>query len=77
MLYFIPFLQPYVGVFYRHAFVDGGDDYDSIGARVGAFLPFRYGSYLGIGAVFEKILNCPDYRNCEGWSPELTIGVSF
>ena len=80
VLYFVPVVKPYVGAFYRHYFLtDEFDDIDSIGGRVGAYIVPGGGSYIGLGAVYEKQLGCEDngFRDCDSWYPELTIGFAL
>lgn len=80
VLWFVPVIKPYVGAFYRHYFLsEGFEDIDSIGGRAGAYLVSGSGSYLGLGAVYEKLLDCQDddFRDCDSWYPELTLGFSF
>ena len=78
VLHFVPVLKPYVGAFYQHAFVtDGFDDFDSVGARAGAFWVSGGGSYLGGGVVFEQILDCPEFTDCSRVAPELTLSIAF
>jgi len=80
VLYFVPVIKPYLGAFYRHYFLTGDfDDLDSIGGRVGAYIVPGAGSYVGLGAVYEKMLSCEDsaFRDCDGWYPEITIGFSL
>ena len=78
VLYFVPFLKPYLGVFYEHGFVgDGFRDYDSVGGRAGAFWVSNGGSYFGAGAVFEQTLDCPEFRDCFQILPEVIVAISF
>jgi len=78
VLHMVPVIKPYVGGFWKRYLI--GDDYkdfSSVGARMGAYLmPSR--TYLGIGAVYEHILDCKDViLECDSWYPELTFGVSL
>lgn len=78
VLYFVPKIQPYVGAFYRHTFINNYDDLDSVGARAGViFTPGRL--VLGAGAVYERQLSCEDGQvlDCDDVYPEVTIGVVF
>lgn len=80
ILHFVPVLKPYVGAFYRHYFLSGGyDDLNSVGGRVGAYFVMDSGSYIGLGAIYEKFLGCDsgEFRDCDGWYPELSFGFSF
>ena len=79
VLWFVPYLKPYAGVFYRHVFVGSPfDDFDSLGTRAGAFWVSGGGSYFGGGVVYEQIVKgCPSGADCSTWYPELTLSLSF
>jgi hypothetical protein len=81
IFHFVPVLKPYVGVFYRHTFVTGGyDDYDQVGARGGLFyVPRNGGSYVGAGAVYDRLLDCESsaFIECDSVYPEIFFGVSI
>jgi hypothetical protein len=76
VLHFVPVLKPYVGVFYRHTFVESFDDWDSVGARGGAIYVPNGPVFVGLGAVYERLLDC-QLDDCDTIGPELLIGVSF
>jgi hypothetical protein len=76
VLFFVPVLKPYAGGFYRHWFVSGQDDIDSLGARGGLFYVSGSGSYLGGGVVYEKYVTGCD-KDCSQVYPEVSISLSF
>jgi hypothetical protein len=75
----IPSVQPYVGVFYRRVFVDDLSDLNSVGTRVGAYLPIGPNTHFGLGGVYEKYLDCnqSSYHSCDDFYPEISFTVSF
>lgn len=83
VFHFVPVLKPYVGTFYRHYFV--GDDFgdlDSVGARAGANIVMggggSYTSYIGLGAIYEHMLDCNEaVLDCDSVYPEFSFGFSF
>jgi hypothetical protein len=72
-------VRPYVGVFHRHAFIDGYADQDSLGARAGAFLLSGRNAYFGVGLAQEAHINCDRnaYAACAETYPELLFAVMF
>lgn len=79
VLWFVPVLKPYAGMFYRHVFLGAPfDDFDSLGTRAGAFWVSGGGSYFGGGVVYEQIVKgCPDGWDCSSWYPELALSISL
>jgi hypothetical protein len=80
VLHFVPTIKPYVGIFYRHTFVADYDDYDQVGGRLGVYIiPSRSRMFVGVGAVYERLLGCDDddFLDCDEVYPELSFGVSF
>lgn len=73
----VPTVHPYIGTFYRHWFVGGGqDDLDSAGGRLGIITsqdPF----YVSAGVVYERFLFCEAGSACSTIAPELSFGISF
>jgi hypothetical protein len=71
--------MPYVGGFYKHAFIKGWDDTDSLGARIGLTWDLSGRLMASGGVVYEHNLGCestPDQAlQCDRWMPEL--GLSF
>lgn len=78
VLWFVPVLKPYVGAFFRHAFIgDGVNDVESIGARAGAFWVSGGGSYFGGGVVYETEVTECNGDHCTQVYPELALSLSF
>jgi hypothetical protein len=78
VLWFVPVLKPYVGAFFRHAFIgDGYNDVESIGARAGAFWVSGGGSYFGGGVVYETVVSECGGDACTQVYPELALSLSF
>jgi hypothetical protein len=81
VFHMVPVLKPYVGVFYRHTFVgEGIEDLDHVGGRLGAYImPRMSRTYVGGGAVYERLLDCDDgsFYDCDEVYPEISIGISF
>ena len=73
-------MKPYLGVFYRHTFVVGHDDFDGLGARIGAYYaPASARAYFGGGLVYEHVLDCSHdaFVSCDATYPEAFLGTSF
>jgi len=72
--YYLPLkkVQPYIGPFYQHTFIEGRDDYDSYGYRLGAAFNASRNSYGAIGFVHEFYSTGGD-----NIYPEILFGVSF
>ena len=72
-------LNPYVGGFYRRAYIDGLPDINSMGARAGVFLNAGRNAYIGIGAVYESYIDCNStvYRSCNDTYPEVSFTIAF
>ena len=79
VLYQTQTVKPYVGGFYRRAYVDGLPDLNSIGVRGGVYFQTGRSAYLGIGGVYETYQDCEEsrYRKCESTYPELSFTVAF
>jgi hypothetical protein len=80
VFHFVQYVKPYVGVFYRHTFISGYDDFDHIGARAGVFFAPKSGVFfVGAGAAYEHLLNCSDglLIDCDDVYPEVFVGASF
>jgi len=77
--YLLPYLYPvipYVGVFYRHTFIEYYDDQDHLGGRVGLLISIDDRFMLGGGMVMEYALTgCTS--ECLDYYPELTINFTF
>jgi hypothetical protein len=72
-------LFPYVGGFYRRVFYSDETPLNSIGGRVGAYVPMGNRVYAGAGAVFEQQLDCDTriYQYCNTLYPEFTLAITF
>jgi len=79
VFYQVPRVNPYVGGFYRRAYIDGLPDISSVGARAGVYLNAGRNAYIGIGAVYESYLDCSTtvYRSCEDTYPEVSFTIAF
>ena len=80
VFHFVPVVKPYVGGFYRHAFVSNREDVDYAGARAGLYLsPGKSRLSFGAGAVYERVLDCSDglIVECDSVYPEFTFGISL
>ncbi len=72
-------LNPYAGGFARHWFVLEGDvdPRSSVGARGGVYSRAGDSLMLGIGVVYEVILDCDDGGACDSVYPELSLSLVF
>jgi len=72
-------LQPYVGVFYRHAVISGLPSINSVGARAGVYFASGPRSVVGVGLAYESYLNCQVaiYGACSETYPEISIIFRF
>lgn len=72
-------IKPYVGVFYRRAYIENLPDLESVGARVGMLIASGRNRYLGVGAVVESYLDCTEttYRSCNDSYPEISFTFAF
>lgn len=72
-------ISPYLGAYYQRTFIDGYSDLNSLGGRVGAYKNTRGPAMFGVGAVYEKYLDCQEstYNDCDDWYPELLFGTTF
>jgi len=75
----VPSVHPYVGVFFRHVFIENYSDLNSVGARGGAYLPVGPNMNLGFGGVYESYLDCNEssYHSCSEFYPEISFTISF
>ncbi|HKB59874.1 MAG TPA: hypothetical protein VKC56_07475 [Gallionellaceae bacterium] len=51
-------VKPYVGAFYRRTQVTGQPDFNSAGARAGAYISASRHAAFGLGIVEERFLSC-------------------
>ena len=74
-------IKPYAGVFWRKTFVTGDNplhlpDYNSYGGRLG--IAYRKGgSFLAVGAVYEKFEDDVFSDDTDVWYPEIAFWISF
>jgi len=71
--------RPYVGAFYTHAFVHNEDDLDSVGCRGGVYVVQDDRWFVGVGAVYETVLECNEkvHDSCEDIYSEISISFTF
>ena len=77
--YYLPISQkfrPYVGAFIRETFVDGYDNFESVGARGGVAMISK-NSYVSVGYAYEQFSACAYNDECSTSYPELIFGLSF
>lgn len=74
----VPVVKPYLGTFYRHAFVFDFPDLDSIGGRGGLYFVADH-AYVGAGLVYEHWLGCEDngFVGCDEVYPEIVLAITF
>jgi len=79
VFYQIPWLNPYIGGFYRRAYVDGLPDISSVGGRAGVYFAAGRNAYIGVGAVYESYIDCKKtvYRSCNDTYPEVSFTIAF
>lgn len=73
----VPVLHPYFGGYYRHGFVDGAEDLNVLGARLGASWVNDRLVWLSGGMVIERSLKCPDTGSCNAVFPEIMLALRF
>lgn len=79
VFYEVETIKPYVGVFYRRNFIEGRDDVNTVGVRAGGLFLIGKRSYLGVGMVYDKYLNCSNspFSSCSDTYPEIIVAVTF
>ena len=72
-------VQPYVGIFYRHAVVDGRDNINSVGGRAGIVIESGSNAYISAGFVHETYRDCQATvnRTCSETYPEISLTFGF
>jgi len=75
----VPVVKPYVGVFYRRAYVDNLPDINSVGGRAGVYVGAGRNAYIGLGAAYESYIDCNTsiYKSCSSTYPELSFMIAF
>ena len=71
--------KPYLGVFYNRTFIEGLDDSDALGYRVGAFMPAGKKTYIGFGVVHTELQDCTEtlFVSCSDTYTELSFMISI
>jgi len=79
VFYQVPSVKPYIGAFYRRAYVDGLPDIDSVGGRAGIYVQAGRNAFVGAGAVYESYLDCNKtiYSSCSSTYPEVSFTFAF
>jgi tetratricopeptide (TPR) repeat protein len=75
VFYDIPYVKPYGGLFWRHSFIEGANDFDEVGVRAGINIPLNNRSYLGAGLVYQYALQCNG--DCSSVNPEIMAAILF
>ena len=72
-------VKPYVGVFYRHTYIDNLPDLDSVGGRAGVYIVGGKNVYFGIGGVYESYIDCDQstYSSCSDTYAEFSLTFAF
>jgi hypothetical protein len=77
----IPVVKPYLGAFYRHAFVPDFSDVDYLGGRAGIYLVPPAGRLsISGGAAYERVLDCGDgfrFTDCDSFYPEIAFNLAL
>ena len=77
--YYIPFspdVHLYLGAFYRHWFLSGLDDADSVGGRLGIVLR-QEPTFLSLGAAYEHVVSTCHAKHCGTLYPEVSVSLLF
>ena len=79
IVYQSTFIQPYVGVFYRHAVVDGHSNLNSAGGKTGIIIESGSNAYISAGFVHETYRDCQATvnRTCSETYPEISLTFGF
>ncbi len=80
VFYQVPYVNPYLGAFFRAYFIEDRDDFTSWGARAGISIPVHETSYIGGGIVYERLFDCDqgDFgTDCDQFYPEVAFSISF
>ena len=72
-------VKPYVGIFYRRAYIENLPDLESQGARAGVYFASGKNIYIGVGGVYESYLSCTEtvYRSCDDTYSEISVTFAF
>jgi hypothetical protein len=79
VMHFVPTVKPYVGTFFRRYFIgDDIDDFNSLGALAGLYFVPNPRFYVGLGAVYEHLLDCNEQLfECDDVYPEFSLLFSL
>ena len=71
--------KPYLGAFYNRTYIEGFNDSDAMGYRVGAFMPAGKKTYIGLGIVHTELQDCREtiLVTCSETYTELTFMISI
>jgi hypothetical protein len=72
-------VKPYLGAFYRHTDVSGLPGINSLGGRAGIYIPAGSSAFVGVGMVYESIVDCANsiYSPCTSTYPEISFTFAF
>jgi len=70
-----PSVSPYLGVFYSHSYISDYSDSESIGYRMGIYIPTSEKAYFGFGVVNSEFQDCTDtaFNDCSDTYTELSF----
>ena len=79
VFYQVPTVKPYIGAFYRRAYMSTLPDVDSVGGRAGVYVQAGRNAYIGGGVVYESYINCDKtiYSSCANTYPEISFTFAF
>lgn len=72
-------VKPYAGFFYNRTFIEGFDDSNSLGYRLGFYSPIGENAYFGIGGVYSELQNCTktESYSCSSSYTEFSVVFAF
>ncbi len=72
-------VNPYAGMFYNRTFIEGYEDSNSLGYRLGFYTPIGDSAYFGIGGVYSELLDCTDTAiySCSSTYTEFSVIFTF
>jgi hypothetical protein len=79
VFYQVPVVKPYIGAFFRRAYMSSLPDVDSVGGRAGLYVQVGRNAYIGGGVAYEAYINCNQtiYSSCTNTYPELSFTLAF
>ncbi|MFW2373152.1 MAG: hypothetical protein ACN4GM_08525 [Gammaproteobacteria bacterium] len=74
-----PSISPYLGVFYSHSYISDYSDSESIGYRMGIYIPTGDRAYFGFGVVNSEFQDCTDtaINDCSDTYTELSLMLTL